>query len=377
MGRGRGGALLIILGLNLMRERGMELRLKRGRRLELRLMCCMSRKRRTGMGWGFRRMSRYVVRNSRYGLALTCMLCRLVALGLLRRSILLDVILVRFLLSSHSVALMFIVLTPRHIRFRLRLHLLSLSRLPALDLLTTLADIGGGSTPNDTRYALSNIPLQWMIKEILLANAKSSSFASNDDGTSDDGGPGILFNEDDPRFKELGIVLHPEVEHLGQAAKGTAPTKDHVLGHDYVRLAHLTGHRDGPIGPSDSSVLPPAIATATSISPSNTKSNSHPHLNAKCTKSDHFDHDGNHTDTKTSPYLPVDAREQDVLGPMHDKLSKSPAWWIVEFLPFVYSKQDASGVWRNSVRCVCYFFTIFYLLLFAPLYKTHRTLTNW
>ena len=52
-----------------------------------------------------------------------------------------------------------------------------------------LLDVGGGNTKNDAPNALSNIPLRWMIKEILEAHT------------------GMIFRKDP--LAALGIVLDP------------------------------------------------------------------------------------------------------------------------------------------------------------------------
>lgn len=54
-------------------------------------------------------------------------------------------------------------------------------------------------------------------------------------------------------------------------------------------------------------------------------------------------------DDLPSPYLPVDARPQDVSSPSVDKL-KNPVWWFLEILPFVTGYQDSDDVWHNHLR---------------------------
>lgn len=187
-----------------------------------------------------------------------------------------------------------------------------------------------------------------MIREILLANDSNPNGA----GTGGDHGPRILFNEDDPRFNELGIVLHPELESNvdGQTAKSATKDTRHEHLRDYVRLAHLSGHRDGPIGPLDSTVLPATSAPANS----NSSSNSHSHPNSKGITHGNWTlfNCGCDADTSMpSAYLPIDAREQDVLGPMHDELSRSPAWWIVDML-FSFSFVSSSRLSLSLSRSV-------------------------
>jgi hypothetical protein len=41
---------------------------------------------------------------------------------------------------------------------------------------------------------------------------------------------------------------------------------------------------------------------------------------------------------------------KDALCKMTDELVKAPAWWVLEFLPFIDSNQDEHGRWKNSLR---------------------------
>lgn len=42
----------------------------------------------------------------------------------------------------------------------------------------------------------------------------------------------------------------------------------------------------------------------------------------------------------------------DALEPIHDELKIQPLWWIVEFMPFFYTWQDANCVWHKTIRLV-------------------------
>lgn len=66
-----------------------------------------------------------------------------------------------------------------------------LSLLRSSSSIILLLDVGGGSVPNHTKWSLQNIPLRWMIKEILEAE------------------PGIIFR-DDPRLADMGIYLNTQ-----------------------------------------------------------------------------------------------------------------------------------------------------------------------
>lgn len=138
--------------------------------------------------------------------------------------------------------------------------------------------------PTHTKWALHNIPLRWMIKEILEAQ------------------PGIIFR-DDPRLADLGIYLNP-------AAGAQVKAEE----------ARVEVYRDDAYGTEGEAAV-----------------------------------DGPHppeSDDCPSRYMPVDARPQDVIAPIHDKLTKNPFWWLLEFLPFVTGYQDEHDVWHNHIRLV-------------------------
>ena len=46
----------------------------------------------------------------------------------------------------------------------------------------------------------------------------------------------------------------------------------------------------------------------------------------------------------------VSSSVTDALCKITDDLVKKPAWWLLEFLPFIDSKQDEHGHWKNSFR---------------------------
>lgn len=165
-------------------------------------------------------------------------------------------------------------------------------------------DVGGGSDLNGTQHALAHIALRWMIKEILISPD----------------GAGIVWNEDHPLFGELGVVLHP--------ASGSM-----------LKSSNSDGSQSFEAEDSSRSDLQPhgrEIPGAADLTD---------HLVNKNTSTE--------PDDAPSPYLPVNARPEDVVSPMHDKLKTSPAWWLLEFLPFITSKQDENDQWENNVRYVC------------------------
>jgi len=41
---------------------------------------------------------------------------------------------------------------------------------------------------------------------------------------------------------------------------------------------------------------------------------------------------------------------RDAVGKITDELAVAPAWWVLEFVPFVNSSQDEHGHWKNTLR---------------------------
>ena len=182
------------------------------------------------------------------------------------------------------------------------------------------ADVGGGSVANSSKTALSNIPLRWMIKEILEADT------------------GIIFN-DDPRLASLGIVLHPppivypspQVPTSDAAKISPVPDSnlpDGTLGVDTVIATQYTT----PETTLESVLTHKRILTATPETLPND-------LNARL-----------ELDDLPSRHLPDNINENDDVAPTHDQLAANPGWWILEFLPFLDSKQNGEGKWINYPR---------------------------
>lgn len=117
--------------------------------------------------------------------------------------------------------------------------------------------------------------------------------------------PGVIFR-DDPRLTDLGIYLN--------RAAGAE-----VKGEDNRTTSY-------PTHPHDISLAPEGEGATTGPSPPE-------------------------TDDCPSPFMPIDARPQDVIAKINDKL-KNPIWWLLEFLPFVTGYQDEHDVWHNRIRFV-------------------------
>lgn len=182
----------------------------------------------------------------------------------------------------------------------------------------TCTDIGGGADLNGTEYSLAHISLRWMIKELLIApNAK------------------VIWNEDDPRFAELGIVLHPT----------DSPSTVSVNNkRDSAGLESNTGRFQAS---SDDNALQPLL------------------------KSEYAE-----PDDAPSPYLPVNTREEDMLAPMHDALKTDPSWWPLEFLPFIIASQDPNDRWKNHIRYVLSAATHIHIWRTHPAFTLYSTIQH-
>lgn len=180
-------------------------------------------------------------------------------------------------------------------------------------------DVGDGGVIGD-QAAVSNIPLRWMIKEILEADT------------------GIIFN-DDPRLVELGIVLHPPpIVHpspkIPTSDAAEAPITlngdlpDRTLGIDTVIATQYTT----PETTLDFVLNHKRTLTATPETLPND-------LDARL-----------ELDDLPSRHLPESIPKVDLVAPIHDQLVANPGWGILEFFPFLRSKQNAEGKWINYPR---------------------------
>lgn len=87
------------------------------------------------------------------------------------------------------------------------------------------SDIGGGNVQNDEKVSLAQIPLRWMIEQVIAS------------------GCGVLF--EDEGLKDLGIALQPMPAQAGK--DGTVPAASDVKPGD---VKDITLTSDGPPGPS-------------------------------------------------------------------------------------------------------------------------------
>ncbi|KAF8338080.1 uncharacterized protein EI90DRAFT_2538556 [Cantharellus anzutake] len=176
------------------------------------------------------------------------------------------------------------------------------------------SDVGGGSVANDSKVALSNIPLRWMIKEILEADT------------------GIIFN-DDPRLAELGIVLNPPPIVTANIAESTSHVDEMTPLRPRMDVHTATQYT------TPDSTLEFVLANKENLTA--TRETLPKDADARLELED-----------LPSRHLPDDIHEEDVIAPLHDQLRAEPGWWILEFLPFLRSKQMADGEWVSYPRFV-------------------------
>jgi len=171
-------------------------------------------------------------------------------------------------------------------------------------------DVGGGNVTNETKIALSNVPLRWMIKEILEADT------------------GIIFNND-PLLEELGIVLHPKAKapatENGSSSDVSVPASSGIKTYTATQhtkpdttLEYVLAHKKDLTATPDE--LPNDLSARLEL------------------------------DDLPSKHLPDEIGKEHALATAHDTLVTSPSWWLVEFLPFLRSKQNAEGKWVSYPR---------------------------
>ena len=180
--------------------------------------------------------------------------------------------------------------------------------------------MGAGYVVGD-QTAVSNIPLRWMIKEILEADT------------------GIIFN-DDPRLAELGIVLHPPpIAH----SSPKIPTSD------ATKAIPLNGHLP------DRALGIDAVIATQYTTPETTLNFVLSHKRTLTATPETLPNDLDarlELDDLPSRHLPENIPKDDLGAPIHDQLVANPGWWLLEFLPFLCSKQNAQGKWINYPRFV-------------------------
>ncbi|KAF9508682.1 hypothetical protein BS47DRAFT_1415327 [Hydnum rufescens UP504] len=166
-------------------------------------------------------------------------------------------------------------------------------------------DVGGGKAPDEEQYALSNVPLRWMIKEIIIAD------------------PGI-------HFRKSEMARHG-INHDHLVAFAAAQSEAAKIGSDSKETlkcteaeAILQHQRD--------------VAARTSVDGGHEPEAEIPKVN------------GNDTTPTAEPEKQNIRWRKDAVSPITDVLVTKPAWWLLEIFPFMDSKQDQHGHWTSYLR---------------------------
>ena len=155
-----------------------------------------------------------------------------------------------------------------------------------------ILDVGGGAVTDATEYALADIPLRWMVREVMLAQC------------------GITFEE--AALTRWNIPLTATEAFKKQTSKPSSPA--------------------------------PGAASPVSANGKDSVENGGDGGNGQ---------NGKGLKRADSVSSWVATRElADAVQPMDDELKKQPLWWILEILPTKYSYQDVAGKWITFWRCV-------------------------
>ena len=173
------------------------------------------------------------------------------------------------------------------------------------------ADIGGSNDKDTEPHSLANVPLKWMLKEIIAANT------------------GLIFRRSALERAHIDIkelLEAAELTKIEDAKLKNGPTEDPAatlvnhaessMPNVTLRVSTMDGGEAVPIPDADDGK---ALKEAEHLSLYNR-------------------------------WKATSSAMKDSLCHMTDQLVVKPAWWILEFLPFIDSNQDEHGHWRNSVR---------------------------
>lgn len=175
-------------------------------------------------------------------------------------------------------------------------------------------DVGGSSSSPNNQGALENVSLRWMIKEVLLAQ------------------PGLIFRQDETRLDDLGIIITPTSSH--------DPSKE------------IRGDPDGasPESTPSSTAASPAVSPSREV-PRSPYSQPRPTLQQTTQSKSQILNPPSVIEpaSSPSPYLPIDARPEDVRCAINDH-ARNPVWWLLEFIPMITAWQDGRDRWHNRLR---------------------------
>lgn len=192
-------------------------------------------------------------------------------------------------------------------------------------VLVSFPDVGGGNAKDSDPHALANIPLKWMLKEIIAADT------------------GLIFRRS---------ALERAHIDLGEIVEAAARTKLE----DAERAARIAAATpSNPSSPVDGSgtsmdakipltnldidlnISPIDGAAPVDVAPQSTAAALEAKVKSQATT------DSLYKRWKTSSAL------ADSECKITDELSKNWSWWLLEFIPFIDSLQDPHGHWKNRL----------------------------
>lgn len=207
----------------------------------------------------------------------------------------------------------------------------SVSSNQTYDTDVVLPDVGGGNAKDADPHALANIPLKWMLKEIIAADT------------------GLIFR------RSALARAHIDLDELVEAAERTRieDAKHKVK----VKDASATGNGSGSAtdatltaaGTSPTATLKLSLMDGEAAVPVLDMHNGSVKNPAKAEVAE-----AEHEITTRSLYerWKTGSGKQDAECELTDELYRAPAWWLLECIPFVDSNQDQHGHWKDSVRYV-------------------------
>lgn len=187
--------------------------------------------------------------------------------------------------------------------------------------------MGGGNAKDAAPHALANVPLKWMLKEIIASDT------------------GLIFR------RSALERAHIDLDELVEAAERTKiEDAKHKLKISEDAAATLVASTSG-----NDATLRVTTMDGEDIETVHDEDGGKT-VEQKLKEEDHSTLYGR---WKTTSGL------SDSLCKITDELVIAPAWWLLEFLPFIDSNQDEHGQWKNTLRYVFVVLALQFLFCFA------------
>ena len=190
---------------------------------------------------------------------------------------------------------------------------------------------------------LSNVPLRWMLKEIIAADT------------------GIMFRKDEMQRYHISydrLVREAVVSRAERAQRDKerlATTGDNATDDESPTRESWTQLKSGQDPTGDQPPRQEPVTGETPVLEINDLEVKTPEGGAPT--SDRADIEISVNNSNAVPKapghkLPKNERQRynDAVSPITDELTRKPFWWLLEILPFIDSHQDEHGHWRNYLR---------------------------